>query len=87
MEFLFSASKIQKQHLNNKALQEIDLNKFLIKNNQSCNQTYQAHPFWKPKSPPALSWLLYLYMYQTRICQLLSASWRSSALHGLREDA
>lgn len=45
MEFLFSASKIHKQHLNNKALQEIDLNKFLIKNNQSCNQTYQAHPF------------------------------------------
>lgn len=87
MEFFFPASEIHKQHLNNKALQKLDLNKSLLNNNPSCKQTYQAHPFWKPKSPPALSWLLYLYMFQTGICQLLSASWQSSALHGLREDA
>lgn len=42
--FLFSSSDIHKQHLNNKALKKIDLNKFLINDNQSCNQTRQANP-------------------------------------------
>jgi len=61
----FFPSAIYKELLNNKALQNIVLYKILIKDNQSCKQIDQAHPTGKSKSPPALSWLLYLCMYQT----------------------